>query len=309
MERKRVRQLVVLPLLGIAAAAALVMQVRGSDAAEPAVNVEAPRLVSTTVRAEGRVVTYPGGQVTLSTEREGLLSKLNVDEKSMVRKGDVIAEFDSEEQRAALQEARAQVREAEALLRQARTDARRYAQLHEQAVVSPQQAESARRDADTALAKHSAALARVEKLRAQLEKSRILSPIDGVVISRAAQPGEVLKIGSPLVTIADLTRSRIEAEVDEFDIGHVSLGAPVTIQAEGFTDMRWQGHVEEIPDAVSSRRLKPQDPGRPQDTRVLLVKVAMDEPTPLKLGQRIEVDIDASKGVAVTKATPPTPSR
>ena len=39
------------------------------------------------------------------------------------------------------------------------------------------------------------------------------------------------------------------------------------------------------------RRLKPQDPCRPSDTRALLVKIALAETTPLKLGQRVEVTI------------------
>ena len=92
-------------------------------------------------------------------------------------------------------------------------------------------------------------------------------------------------------TIADLKRVRIEAEVDEFDAGRVALGAPVVVRAEGYDGQSWRGRVEEIPDAVSGRKLKPQDPGRPQDTRVLLVKVALDQATPLKLGQRVEVEI------------------
>ena len=50
--------------------------------------------------------------------------------------------------------------------------------------------------------------------------------------------------------------------------------------------------MEEIPDAVVGRRLKPQDPGKPEDTRVLLVKIALSEPTPLKLGQRVEIRIE-----------------
>lgn len=69
------------------------------------------------------------------------------------------------------------------------------------------------------------------------------------------------------------------------------LGSPVTIRAEGVTGVSWKGHVEEIPDEVTARKLKPQDPGKPTDTRVLLVKVAIDEPTPLKLGRRVEVEI------------------
>ena len=84
---------------------------------------------------------------------------------------------------------------------------------------------------------------------------------------------------------------RIEAEVDEFDAGRVALGAPVIVRAEGYNNQQWKGRVEEIPDTVVGRRLKPEDPGRPTDTRVLLVKIALDGPTPLKLGQRVEVEI------------------
>ena len=93
------------------------------------------------------------------------------------------------------------------------------------------------------------------------------------------------------MTIADLKKLRIEAEVDEFDAGRVTLGAEVVVKAEGFDDQQWRGIVEEIPDSVIARKLKPEDPGRPSDTRVLMVKVALQEKTPLKLGQRVEVEI------------------
>jgi HlyD family secretion protein len=71
----------------------------------------------------------------------------------------------------------------------------------------------------------------------------------------------------------------------------VELGSPVTITAEGFGPAKWRGTVEEIPDSVVSRRTRPADPGRPIDARVLPVKIALTEPTPLKLGQRIDVEI------------------
>lgn len=88
---------------------------------------------------------------------------------------------------------------------------------------------------------------------------------------------------------------RVAGEVDEFDAGSVRLGAAVTVRAEGYAGQRWKGRIEEIPGVVQGRRLKPRDPGRPQDTRVLLVKVALLEPTPLKLGQRVELDIGTSE--------------
>jgi HlyD family secretion protein len=101
----------------------------------------------------------------------------------------------------------------------------------------------------------------------------------------------MLESGARVVTLADLGRLRIEGEADEADAGALALGAPVTITSDGFPGRSWKGRVEEIPDAVTLRRLKPQDPGRPTDTRILAVKVALLEPTPLRLGTTVELRI------------------
>jgi hypothetical protein len=90
------------------------------------------------------------------------------------------------------------------------------------------------------------------------------------------------------------TQLRIEAEVDEFDTARVALGASVSITAEGYVPTKWRGTVEEIPDSVVSRRTRPADPGRPIDARVLAVKFAFGEATPLKLGQKVEVEFPAA---------------
>jgi hypothetical protein len=89
---------------------------------------------------------------------------------------------------------------------------------------------------------------------------------------------------------------RVEAEVDEFDTALVRLGSRVAITAEGYKEGPWPGRVEEVPDTVVGRRLRPEDPGRPIDARVLPVKIAFSGPTPLKLGQRVEVEISPGEG-------------
>ena len=66
----------------------------------------------------------------------------------------------------------------------------------------------------------------------------------------------------------------------------------MAITADGFPGQSWKGRVEEVPDSVTLRRLKPQDPSRPTDTRVLAVKVAFVEKTPLKLGTTVELRIE-----------------
>jgi RND family efflux transporter MFP subunit len=241
--------------------------------------------------AEGRVVAYPGAEVVVGTDRMGRIVRLAVQEKSVVRRGDVVAELDAEDVRAGLAEARAQVTAARADVELAQVEIERAESLLQRDLGTRSAVDHARRDRDAARARLEAAAAAVERFAAVLAKSRILAPIDGVVIERYADAGETLREGDPLVMIADLDRVRIEAEIDEFDAGRIAVGAAVVVTAEGFDGQEWAGRVEEVPDAVVERGLQPRDPGRPTDTRVLRAKIALVEPTPLKLGQRVELQL------------------
>ncbi len=243
------------------------------------------------VTAEGRVSAYPGAEVTVGTEVLGTILSMPATENGAVHKGDLLVELRSDEVRATLREARLRLTVAEVGLRleQARSGLDRIMpRLKGQPVLSP---ESRRENLNGATAHRDAARAAVDRLEAEAAKYRILAPMDGVVVARHADPGETVGPASSLVTIIDPTRLRVEAEVDEFDIPRITRQAPATITAEGYRGLRWRGQVEEIPLVVVPRQTRPADPGRPADTRVLIVKIAFREANPLKLGQRVEVEI------------------
>jgi HlyD family secretion protein len=243
------------------------------------------------VAAEGRVAPYPGAEVVVGTEVAGLIVRLTAKEKSAVRAGDLIAELNSADLRASRAESHARVAEAEADIRFYEREVRRDQALLAKHATTPQNLDVNLRGLELARARRSAATAGRDRLDALIAKTRIIAPIDGVVTVRHVQAGEIAEPGTAVVTIADLNRLRIEAEVDEFDAARVALGSPVMITAEGYGPTTWRGTVEEIPDSVVGRRTRPADPGRPIDARVLPVKIALTEPTPLKLGQRIDVEI------------------
>ncbi|MEA2693091.1 MAG: HlyD family secretion protein [Acidobacteriota bacterium] len=293
----------IVPLLGLTLTVALVGQVRSlkmrstattgsaSPHASAPMGAAMPAPGAGRVTAEGRLVTYPGAQVVVATDVAGTLSRLLVKERDHVRKGQLLAELRADDVRAEIAEQQARVSEAEADIRFADSDVDRADRLLAAKVGTQATADRSRSNRDAAHARRETALAAVRRLQAVLAKSRLTAPIEGVVLERNVHSGEHLEAGAQLVTLADLRRTRIEAEVDEFDAGRVALGAPVEVTAEGYDGRSWRGRVEEIPDAVVNRRLKPQDPGRPSDTRVLLVKIALSESSPLKLGQRVEVEI------------------
>jgi HlyD family secretion protein len=243
------------------------------------------------VIAEGRVVAYPGAEVVVGAEMAGMITGVHVHEKETVRKGGLIAELKSDELRASRAEALAKIAEADADIHFFEREVKRTEALRIRQAGSQSELDKSRRELEASRARKDAAIATRDRYDALIAMTRITSPIDGVVIARYVHSGEMVAVATKIVSVADLKKVRIEAEVDEFDIERVKLGDPATIRAEGFVGTAWHGTVEEIPDAVVTRRVRPEDPGRPIDSRVLLVKIALDQPGPLKLGQRVEVEI------------------
>jgi RND family efflux transporter MFP subunit len=243
--------------------------------------------------AEGRVVAYPGAEVVVGAEVTGTLLNMPVQEKSVVRRGDLLVEFKSEDVQSSIREANAHLAEAVAELAHCVRDGLRLDVVEARGAGTSLERDRLHHDLSAARARQDAAKAALERLYALQARHRIVAPIDGVVLVRHAHPGETVNIAAPLVTIVDLKRLRVEAEVDEYDIGRCALGSTVTITAEGYRGRSWRGEVEEIADAVVGRGIRPEDPSRATDTSVLPVKVTLREPTPLKLGQRVEVQIAA----------------
>lgn len=243
-----------------------------------------------TILAEGRLVAYPDARVTLGAELAGRLVKLRVHERDHVAAGDVIAELDVKEQRAALREAWARVKEAESDVSYFGTEERRSETLLAENVVARAAYDKTSHDAESAGRRRSALVATAARLEAEVDKATIVAPFAGTVTERFVEPGQFVTTGAPIVSLVDLSKLRIEAEIGEFDVAAVALGKSVTVRAEGYPQ-EWRGTIEEIPDEVVPRQLRPLDPARPVDTRVLLVKVRLDEAVPLRLGQRVEVEI------------------
>jgi len=247
------------------------------------------------VRAEGRVVAYPGAEVAVSVEVLGRVVRLPVAERSVVKAGDLLLELEGDAQRAAVAEAEALLVERRAEARFAANELQRSEKSRRENVVSEQHVDAARRERDVAEARIGLAEAGLARAQSALAKTRITSPIAGTVIERRVHEGETVAPGTRALVIADLSRTRIEAEVDEFDIAALALGARAVVSAEGDPGPAVTARVEELPDAVQPRRLAPEDPGRATDTRVARVKIALDAPHRWKLGQRVEVSIDAAR--------------
>jgi HlyD family secretion protein len=290
--KQRLKSHVSTLVLGSLLAGVAVHEWQQADAGEviASARAEPAKEAAGNVLAEGRMTVAPGAEITVGAELDGKLVQLLVKELDQVKAGDVLAEVDVKEQQAALNEAWARVKEAGADVDFSARERRRSEQLWSSNVVAEASLDRSVHEASAAERRRASLLAGAGRISANIAKAKLLAPISGSITQRFADAGEMVAAGAPIVTITDLRAMRVEAEVGEFDVARVRLGADVTIRAEGYAQS-FRGKVSEIPERVVPRSLKPLDPSRPVDTRVLVVKVALSEPVPLKLGQRVEVEL------------------
>jgi RND family efflux transporter MFP subunit len=102
-------------------------------------------------------------------------------------------------------------------------------------------------------AKREQVVARIDQARAEIsqaqvsvEYGRIQSPIRGIVTQKLAELGVLAAPGTPLLTVEDDTRYRLEAAVEESKLGKIRLGDSVRVTIHALGDREWIGRVEEV---------------------------------------------------------------
>jgi ABC exporter DevB family membrane fusion protein len=133
--------------------------------------------------------------------------------------------------------------------------------------------------------------ATVAYYKSLLEKILITAPISGKVIHLYLEEGEMVYSEIPMVAIADVEKIRINAEVDETDIGRIRIGDPAEITSVAYPGKVFQGRIQEISDYVGTRKVKPNNPAVNLGMKVVQVKIELLEKTPFKLGMTVDVII------------------
>ena len=125
--------------------------------------------------------------------------------------------------------------------------------------------------------------------QAQLAQTRIVSPFDGVVVSRNVEEGEWAAPGTPVITVEDTSRPWVRLDVEETSFDRVRIDQGATVRIIALPGKSFKGHISEIGaegDFALDRDVKR---GRP-DVRTFLVRVTFDEiPDALRPGMTAEV--------------------
>lgn len=92
------------------------------------------------------------------------------------------------------------------------------------------------------------AQANVRRLETQVAELKVFAPLDATVLTKAAEEGEVVPAGKPLVLLGDLDHPWIKVYVTETEVGKVKLGAPARILVDSFPQQPFRGTVSWIAD-------------------------------------------------------------
>jgi membrane fusion protein (multidrug efflux system) len=171
-----------------------------------------------------------------------------------VKAGEVLVRLDDTDLKAKLQQAKAAVTGAEAARNQAVNDEKRYAKLAESKSISHQQYEQAATALRAAEASLLGAQETVKEVEATLEWATIRSPIDGTVVDKKVDVGDMVTPGQMLVTLFDPTRMQLVAGVRESLTRRLQVGQSIGVQIEGL-NKQCSGTISEIvPEAQSASR-------------------------------------------------------
>lgn len=263
--RTWVKRMIWLAVVAVAVAGGVwwYLQSQGQTAAVTYQTVQVAReTLVVKVQATGNV--EPTTQVDVSSERSGVIRSVNVKNNSIVKQGDVLAELDVDRLnaeltrvKASLAAAEARLADAQATLKERQVALQRAERLAKQGISSGQDLDTARAALARAEAGVMAAEADIGVVKAELvmqetdiTKMRILSPVNGIVLKRAAEPGQTVasSLQAPvLFTLAeDLARMQLEADVDEADIGAVKTGQKASFTVDAYPGQSFPAVIDSI---------------------------------------------------------------
>ena len=204
--------------------------------------------VTQTVSATGTlsaVTTVKVGSVV-----SGNVAALHADFNKQVKKGDLLAELDPVPFQEKVDQMKAAREKAEVDVRNNQIALRRQQALHDQGLAPQADLDQAQANYDSAKAALGQAQANLSQAETDLRNSKIVAPIDGVVVDRQYDVGQSVAASFQAPTIftiaQDLTKMQVSADVSESDIGMCKVGQPVRFNVDAYPDQVFRGTISQI---------------------------------------------------------------
>ena len=210
-----------------------------------------PQTLEVSIEASGVIEAISA--VEIKSKASGEVLFLGAEVGDFIFKGSTLAKIDQRTANNIVDQTKSDLEASKVRLINAESQYERGIELHDNASISDKDFE----DIKEAYAQAKSTLVRnevsYENAKISLDDTVVKSPIDGTVISRPVEVGQVISSptsafgeGSILMTMADLSKVRVRALVDEIDVGKVAIGQSVSIKVAAYRDKEFIGTVSKI---------------------------------------------------------------
>jgi HlyD family secretion protein len=239
-------------VLVIVIVGAIIRNRKGSSAGVPYTTAKVERgNIEIAVSATGTV--EPISSVDVKSKASGEIIAVPVEAGERIKKGALIAKVDPTDVKNAYDQVKADLDVAVVARKQAELDLKRQQGLYDKGLSSDKDLEDAQMVAEKARAAEVKARVALILAAKQLNDTVLRSPMDGVVLVKNVNTGQIIASGisavsggTTIATIADLSRVYVRSNVDETDIGKAAVGQKVRIKPDAYPDSVLSGKVEAI---------------------------------------------------------------
>lgn len=280
------------PLAAILGLILMVAWMAGSfrEKIEPGLDVTAASNLSNAIAVEAELMekfepvpASIAARVTtvISSRVLARITQISVSAGDQVSQGQMLVALENDDFQSQVQQARSRINSLEARLVEARSDLERSVQLRSTGVLSQSDLDRARANHDSLAAELDAANQALDQAETLLGYTRILSPIEGLVVDRFAEPGDTASPSMQILTLYNPMTLRVEAQVRETLALGLQQGQNLQVEIPS---------LGQTLDAIIEERVPAADPG----SRSFLIKARLEENPRLQPGMYARLMIPAS---------------
>lgn len=217
---------------------------------------EFPKRATIIEKVEASGTINPVTQTSVGTQVSGRVQELYVDYNSIVKQGDLLAVIDPSTYESSVIQQEANLQKVNSVFVNAERNYDRYKKLYKDALVAKSDLDNAEMDYYSALAQVTQAQATLDKAKIDLGYTKIISPVNGIVISKEVELGQTVAASFQTPTLflvaEDLTKMQIEVNISEADISKIKEGQDVEFTVDAYNDFTFHGTVSQVRNSATT---------------------------------------------------------
>jgi HlyD family secretion protein len=217
---------------------------------------ENPRKATLVEQVEASGTINPVTQTSVGTQVSGRVEQIFVDYNSQVKKGQLLAIIDPSTYESNVKQQEANLQKVQSVSDNAKRNLERYKKLYSQDLVAKSELDDAQTNYLSAYAQVVQAQASLDKAKIDLDYTKIISPVDGIVISKEVELGQTVAASFQTPTLflvaEDLTKMQIEVNISEADISKIKEGQEVEFSVDAYPTTNFKAKVKQVRNSATT---------------------------------------------------------